>query len=112
VITLAQINQARRSKRDAAMRWRAARDCQDEFGQQIELQRAMLWRETETNYLAMWHAAPPTQLVVKYIGLQSGFGLVRSRALFNVVAGEPKLIGSTRTIESLEAEGYLVKEAA
>jgi len=112
VIALAQMKHARQCKRDAAMRWRAARDGRDQFGQQLELQRATLWRETEANYRAQLPATPPPELVVKYIGLQSGFGLVRSRALFNVVAGAPELIGSTRTIESLEAEGFQVKEAA
>lgn len=52
-------------------------------------------------------------VTVKYAGLQSGFGEIGSRALFNVVsADEPQLVGSTRTVESLEAEGYQVKEAA
>lgn len=50
-------------------------------------------------------------LTVRYAGLQSGGGFVPSRALYNVVqADEPELIGSTRTVESLEAEGYQVRE--
>lgn len=49
-------------------------------------------------------------VVVKYCGLQTGGGFVPSRALFNVVAGPLDLIHSTRTVESLEAEGYEVRE--
>lgn len=49
---------------------------------------------------------------VKYRGLQSGFNLVPSRALYNVTGGPDQLLGSTVTLESLEAQGYQVKEAA
>lgn len=50
-------------------------------------------------------------VVVKYAGLQTGGGFAPSRALYNVVAGPLDLLNSTRTVESLEAEGYQVKEA-
>lgn len=58
---------------------------------------------------------PPTSdrrplVVVKYLGLQSGFGLRPSCALFNVVAGPADLLKSTVTVESLEADGYEVIE--
>lgn len=49
-------------------------------------------------------------VLVKYHGLQSGCGVTRSIALFNVVAGPVDLLKSTRTVESLEAEGYDVRE--
>jgi len=49
-------------------------------------------------------------VIVKYIGLQTGGGTLPSRALFNVVAGPLELLHSTRTVESLEAEGYDVRE--
>jgi hypothetical protein len=48
---------------------------------------------------------------VKYCGLQSGFGALPSRALFNVVCGPVDLLHSTRTVESLEADGYEVVES-
>lgn len=49
-------------------------------------------------------------LIVRYAGLQSGGGLVPSRALYNVITGPIDLLHSTRTIESLEADGYEVQE--
>lgn len=51
-------------------------------------------------------------VIVRYCGLQSGGGFAPSRALFNVVAGPANLLRSTRTVESLEAEGFEVVEAA
>lgn len=53
-----------------------------------------------------------TLVIVKYCGLQSGCGVTRSIALFNVVAGPVDLLKSTRTVESLEAEGYEVREVS
>jgi hypothetical protein len=50
-------------------------------------------------------------VMVRYRGLQSGCGITKSIPLFNVVAGPLELIGSTRTVESLEAEGYQIIES-
>jgi hypothetical protein len=49
-------------------------------------------------------------VTVRYAGLQSGGGFVPSRALYNVIAGPAELLNSTRTIESLEQDGYEVRE--
>jgi len=52
-------------------------------------------------------------LLVKYFRLQEGFAQVPPFALYNVIGGDDaNLIGSTRTLQSLVAEGFEVKEAA
>ena len=49
-------------------------------------------------------------VLVKYCGLQEGFATLAPRALYNVVGGPVALLGSTVTLESLFAKGYVVKE--
>lgn len=51
-------------------------------------------------------------ITVRIRGWQPGAGSVPGRMLFNVVAGEPSMVGSTVTIESLLKHGWRVEVIA
>lgn len=48
-------------------------------------------------------------ILVRALGWQEGFGRLEGRMLYNVVAGDPTMIGSTVTTESLLKAGWRVE---